>query len=360
MGQSAQHFLVYGDPSDIAILCDKIAAIACTGCVKDKYRPVTMEGMKQLANLTFVLLRCKNQETHYAIGEVRRNVALISKLFLNVSDTPLSNTHGTFLGPYYSSTSTDSLRMKLTKLANSLIEEPSDNADAQSVIRNIEEWADGLYESTKKLLLAAISVKSHFTIDMIHWITGLTQILLVVSSAPACDAHSQEELRKHARGLMATLIWISDDEESVVFVENFQLTEALFKAAMDARNRGYVEISNEIVESLMSWSFKGGRYMTRWGVLETGLRACATFALMGNDRNVDSLMAEIRVRVQGDRAPEPEVLARAAREIRECADTLPGRGHWSSSIEIAISESDHSTLSPLLYEIADILSPVTP
>ena len=89
-----------------------------------------------------------------------------------------------------------------------------DNADAQAVIRNIERWADDLYQTDKELLLAAIKAKSHFAFDMILWITGVTQILLAVSNAPACDDHSRKELRKHARWLIATLTWIPDDKES--------------------------------------------------------------------------------------------------------------------------------------------------
>ncbi|QOJ09662.1 hypothetical protein [Nitrosomonas sp. H1_AOB3] len=241
MGQSAQYLLAHGDPNDIATLSEKIALIACTGCAKEDYRPVTMEGMTQLANLTFDLLRSGSRDIHFAVGEVRRDVALVSKLFLNVPDTPLSNSHSTFLGPYYSSTSMQSLRSRLTALANAISEAQPDNTDAQSVIRNIERWADGLYQTEKELLLEAVKAKSHFAFDMIHWITGVTEILLAVSNAPACDHHSQEELRKHARWLIATLTWIPDDKDTVTFVENFQMTETLFEAAVNVNrpdNRG--------------------------------------------------------------------------------------------------------------------------
>ena len=84
MGRSAQHFLIEGKPDEVATLTQKIALIACTGCAKENYRPVTMEGMAQLANLTFDVVRCKNRDTRFATGEIRRNVALISQLFLKV------------------------------------------------------------------------------------------------------------------------------------------------------------------------------------------------------------------------------------------------------------------------------------
>ena len=357
MGQSARQFVVQGKPDEIATLSQKIAEIACTGCAKEHYRSVTMEGMAQLANLTFDVVRSKGRDTQFAIGELRRNVALVSQLFLKVPDPPLSNTHATYLGPYYSSTSTESLRFRLTALVNALSQNQADDADAQSVIWNIEQWADGLFETTKELLLAAIAARSHFTIAMIQWITGVTDLLLALSNAPACDAHTQRELRKHAGWLIATLTWIPDDRESVTFVEIFQLTEVLFEAATDARKRGCEEVSRDIGGYLLSWTLKGGRYITGWGVLERGLCACAVFALMGLHGDVDALKDEIHARLQDDRAPEQDVRERAAREIRERADSLQVRGHWSSRIEAAVAQSDYAILAPLLNEIANILSP---
>ena len=359
MGRSAQHFVVEGELNEIATLTQKIASIACTGCVKEDYRPVTMEGMARLANLTFDVVRSKSGDTRYALGEIRRNVALVSELFLKVPDTPLSNNHSTYLGPYYSSTSTESLRFGLTELVNALSQEQADNEDAQSVIRNIEHWADGLHETTKALLLLAIDSKSHFTIAMIQWITGVTELLLALSNVPACDSHAQKELRKHASWLIATLTWIPDDEESVTFVENFQLTEALFEIAIDARNRRCNEVSKATKEYLLLWAFKGGRYITGWGVLERGLCASAAFALTGDDGEVDALKTDIRARLQDERSPEREVLEHAARGIRMRADNPPALAHWSSSIERAISQLDHRICSRILYEIADILSPPT-
>lgn len=356
MGQSAQYLLAHGKPDDIATLSEKISLIACAGCAKEDYRPVTMEGMKQLTNLTFDLLRSGRRDIRFAVAEVRRDVSLVAKLFLNVSDTPLSSIHSAFLGPYYSSTSMQSLMSRLITLVNAISEAKSDNTDAQSVIKNIERWADGLYQTEKELLLAAIKARSQFTFDMIHWITGVTEILLAVSNANACDNHNGEELRKHARWLIATLNWIPDDKDTVTFVETFRLTEMLFEAAVDARNRGCDEIAREIGEILLSWTFKGGRYQTGWGVLERGLSGLAAFVLMGGDDEIIGLKSALAARVSGGSAPEQEILDHAARKILERAANLHRDGHWSSRIEMAVSQSNHEKLRSLMQEIACALS----
>ena len=357
MGRSAQYILAHGDLNDITALTEKIGLIACTGCANEDYRPVTMEGMTQLANITFDLLRSGSRDIHFVVGEVRREVALLAKLFLKVADTPLSRSHSTFLGPYYSSTSSQSLRSRMTVLVNALSQVQADNADAQAVIRNIERWADGLYQTEKELLLEAVKAKSHFAFDMIQWITGVTEILMAVSNSPACDRHSQEELLKHARWIIAIFTWIPDDKDTVTFVENFQMTETLFEAAVNARNFGCDEIARDIGEILLSWTFKGGRYQTGWGILERGLCCLAVLALMGQGDELAELRSEISARLSGGTAPEQEIRNRAAKEILQRAKSLYRQGHLSSRIEMAIAQSDHEKLGHLMQEIAGVLSP---
>ncbi len=357
MGRVAQLILAQGGPNDVATISEKIAIIACTGCAKEEYRPVTMAGMTQLSNLTFDLLRSGHHDIHFAVGEIRQDIVLIAKLFINVPDTPLSSIHSSFLGPYYSSTSMQSLRPRLTELVNAISNAQPDNEDARTVIHNIKQWADGMYQTEKELLLAAIKVKSHFTFDMIHWITGVTEILLAVSNAPACDDHNQQEIQKHARWLVATLTWIPDDKDTVMFIENFQMTEILFEAAMNARNRGCDEIANEIGDILLSWTFKGGKYQTGRGILERGLCGLASFTLlMGEAQQFSELRTKIETHLSGDSAPVQEVRDRAARGISERAESLHRNGHWTSRIDMAIAHSDHQTLRPILEDISNMLT----
>ena len=322
-------------------------------------QPSDYSSLSQLADLTFALLRSGNHDINFAVGEVRQDVALVVKLFLKVPDTPLSSSHSTYLGPYYSSTSLQSLRPRLTTLVNAILEADSDNEDAQTVTRNIEQWADGIYQTEKELLLEAIKAKSHFTFDVIHWIAGITEILLAVSNAAVCDDHTRDELQKHARWLIATLTWIPDDKETVTFIEHFQMTETLFEAAIDAHNRGCDEIAKEIGEILLSWTFKGGRYQTGWGVLERGLCGAAVFALMGGDERTSELLTSVEAKLSDESAPEQDIRDRAARKIRERSATLYRDGHWSSRIEMGIDHADHEELRPLLEEIAQRLSPAT-
>ena len=355
MGRCAGNILTRGNPANIATLSEKIALIACTGCVKEDYRPVTMEGMTQLSNLMFnLLVLAKGNDIRFAVREVRRNVALVVKSFLNVTDT---NIHRIFLGPYYSLTSTDCLQLRLTKWVN-IHTLNYDNADARAFIHNLEKWADGLYQTEKELLLAAIEANSQFTVDMIHRISGITEILLAVSNAPACDVPTQQKIRRHALWLISTLDWIPDDQETVTFVESFEITETLFKVAMEARDRGCDEIANKTGKILLFWTFKGGKFQTGWGVLERGLCACAVFALMGGKEQIASFKTAINSRILSDVALTQEMRDRAAIEIREKIERLQTQEHFpSSQIDVELSKADYESLRPLLQDVANILSP---
>ena len=355
MGRCAGGILTRGNPANIATLSEKIALIACTGCVKEDYRPVTMEGMTQLSNLMFnLLIWPKGNDIRFTVREVRQNVALVVKSSLNVTDT---NIHSTLFGPYYSSTSIDCLHVKLMKWVN-IHTLNYDNADAQAFIHNLEKWADGLYQTEKELLLAAIEAKSQFTVDMIHRISGITEMLLAVSNAPACDNSTQQKIRRHALWLISTLDWIPDDQETVTFVESFEITETLFKVAMEARDRGCDEIANKTGKILLSWTFKGGKFQTGWGVLERGLCACAVFALMGGEEQIASFKTAINSGILSDVALTQEMRDRAAIEIREKIERLQTQEHFpSSQIDVELSKADYESLRPLLQDVANILSP---
>jgi hypothetical protein len=55
----------------------------------------------------------------------------------------------------------------------------------------------------------------------------------------------------------------------------------------------------------------------------------------------------------------PELLDRAAGEMRQRAKALSRGTHWSSPIENVMGQLDHAKLAPLLVDMADLLSPRT-
>jgi hypothetical protein len=360
MGQSAQLFLAASNPNDIVTLAEKIAAISCTGAIKQEFRPVTLTGMEQLARLTFDLIRTEGHDIHFAVKGLRGDVELVVQMFLHVPDAPRTNIHSTFLAPYYSLTKTQTLGGWLTELVNALVQADAENKNAAAVIRNLEAWAEELYRTEKELLLLAIEKKSHFTFDIIHWIAHVTKLLTAVSGAPATNGHTKGELQKHARWLISVLSWIPEDKDTASFVENFGLTELLFEAALDAQSRESHEVSESTRKLLVSWAFKAGHHHTGWAVFERSILALVTLVLCKEDSGlVPWLRTELAKRLNGQKAPDQELRDRAARELRRKAATIHRREFEFSRINHAMGQIDPAKLRPLLNEIADLLSPGT-
>lgn len=219
------------------------------------------------------------------------------------------------------------------------------------------QWSDQLYDSMKVLLLAAIEKRSHFTFDVIHWISQVTQVLLAVSNAAACDDRDKEELRKNALWLISVLSWIPEDKESTAFMENFQLKELLFEAGIDASRRECVDVADSIEKLLLGWAFKAGCYQNGWGTFEHTLYALAALSLDRGNR--DQSIARLAERMAKPGIPDVAIRARAARGIREKAATLYRLRYSLRSVEAYMEQSDHEQLRPLLEQIADIVSPET-
>lgn len=360
MGTSAQHFLRYAKPNDIASLTEKIAVIAGVGFAKEDYRPVTQAGVEQLARLTINLLQTKDPELHIAADRLRENVAFVAKFVLAVPDTPLVSSHSTYLAPYYSCTTTQTLPGWLTELVNAIGKAGSDDEAARTVVESIEQWAEHLYRTEKELFLAAIDKRSEFALDMVFWITDVTKLLLAVSKAPACDSRSRDNLQKHALRLICVFSWIPEDEGKIGFVGNYKIEEHLFGVARHAYNLGCTDALSEITDLILSWAFKAGQFRPAGRIFERSLCGLAVLAVeKGDSQKWSRLETGISNCLAKDNAPDRSIRDCVARNIRRRAAALYHDDFIVSGIEYAMTQADRTTLQPLLERIANLLSPDT-
>jgi len=355
LGTAAQQVVQHDKPEYVATISEKIALVACTGTVNKNYRPVTQVAVKQLAILTFELLRSKAWEVRYAIKEVRDDVKLVADMYLRVPDASLTSTHSTSLAPYYSGTSNDTLMSWLTELTNALSKaEPNDEA-AQRVIGHIAEWSDGLYQTEKELLLLAIEKRSQFTFDIVHWIVHITKLLLAVSCADICDDHDRDKLRRSAHWLIYVLSWIPDDEKTINYIEAFRIADNIFESSVDAHKRGCDKEALEIRDLLLSWTHKAGKYQTGWATLE---KACCGLACLNLILELpdDKLFSDIDDYLSNKNAPSLEIRSRTATDLHEEADKYR-TGYAHDDIDMAMAHVDQARLRVLLHGVADHLLP---
>lgn len=357
LGRVALAFVQHARPEEVVGLAQKIGTIGSVGALRNDYQPITLVSMEQLALLTFELIRVPDHDIGYATKSIREAVNLTAKRFLEVPDTPLRSAHSSFLGPYFSSTSLSSLRPRLTELANAVSEASGDSEDAKRLIRNVAIWADGLHVSHRELLLLAVEKQSHFTFDMIHWITGVAEILLAIANADACTDDARTHLRKHALSLSLTLSWLPRDPVAVMFLETFNITETYFTVAVDAENRGADDLATAMRNLLLRWGTEAGAHDTGWAILEKSVYGLAVLGLRG--QRVDQVKNELAEALNKDGAPSQGVRDGAAREIRLKAETFRQRHFELRTFERALGAMDQELLRPLLHDLANILSPRT-
>lgn len=361
MGRASRLAIDHTSPTEIVSAVQKIAALSYVGVLRTNHQPVTLTAFEQLADVTYDLLVKGKHDIRFPVRQLRSAVTEAAKQFLETADTPLSSVHRSTLGPYFSSTSVSSLRERITSLINQLLEAPPDDARASEIIRNIETWADQIYDPQKELLLLSVQKQSSFAYDVITWAVGISELLNALSNAPACPQHLKDELRRHAVWLVSTLSWIPDDSESVIFAANYSLTENLFEAASDGYQRECPEFFEACKRLLMDWARKGGRHETGWGILETAVNALVALAIgEGTPAAATALKTKFREMLSDEGAPSLELRARAATRLARSADEFRRPGTAHSRIDHALAQLDQAAVRSLTHEMAEILAPDPP
>jgi hypothetical protein len=355
VGKASRLALRHKIPNESAGLAEKLGKLALVGVVKSNHQPVTLTVFEQLAEVTFDLLVEGKHDIHFAVSKLHEAVSTASQCFLGTTDSVLASVHSSTLGPYYSSTSTRSLRHRLTSLVNELLVAPEEHEQAARIISNITTWAHQIFLPHRELLQLAVQKRSQFTFDAIEWIIGISEILAAVSHAPACPEHLQDELSRHAIWLMDSISWLPDDRDAVTFIETFALTESLFEAAWRSHRQGSSELYETCKARLLEWAKKGGKHETGWQILDSSIKALVALAIQeGTEDSVVQLKSQIARMVASEGAPSPESRQQTAERLAARAPR-PGQHHALRAIDRVLDHQDADRVREVLMEVAQLL-----
>jgi hypothetical protein len=357
MGTQAIAIMWSSSPTDGVALVDKIGQLGVVGVAQEKLRPVTLTAIEQISELTLRLLHFDQHRLEFAFDNLRDAARLIADFFLEVPEQPLSNTHSTFLGPYYSSVSYTSLRARLTEIVNAAIKDDADKDAANNLTANLATWSEKLAEPQKELLLKSVEKRLHFTFDVITWVVGIVEILLAGATAPACEPRNADKLRKNALHLLYTLSWLPRDKEAAQFLQRFHISDRLFETALAARQRAADDVYDAARSMIIRWSMEAGAQVTAWSILEKGLVALITLALL-NEGEPARLKAEVSEALCREGAPDEKQRARAANGLRRVARELRPQAFPRDRVDALLSQCNRADATALLTDIAALLSPV--
>jgi hypothetical protein len=359
MGQSAHILLSKGMPSDLSRLLADFEFIATAGGTKENYCFVTNVAIEQLASLTFAALQYRTHDVRHTLTDLRNHIANVAIRVLSSTDAQPENIQ-TALSGYYSVTNPQAFLFLFEILVNKLIMAEKNDEDSIAIIGNIEHWADGLFLKEKELLILAILMKSHFAFDLIHWVAHVTKLLLALSYSSACPLHTGGDLRRHAKFLIRTLGWIPDEENALYYAETCNMTGTLFELALESQQREWKGICEDVIDLMLCWGFKNGRHQTGFEVLERSLCGAAALVLRSESNEaIDKLKKNVTDHLNSANVPNQDLLTGTARRIRDQAAKLRTANNCFSTIDLVMSQLDHTELRSLLEELANMLSPET-
>lgn len=358
LGNVAKQFVVGGCSAEAANCASKMTVFGLVGAASDKHRPITVAVMEELRDISILLLRSSEQNIGFAIREIHESAAQIATAILQLPDNPLTSLHSSYLAPYFSSTSFNSVRSQMTSLVNALAQ-TNDEETANLVIGHISIWADGIYKELKNLLLKSIEKQSHFCFDVIHWITGITELLIFVSNSSHIRPSMQSEIRNHALWLFGSITWIPRDKDSTAFVENLSLRQEVFQTALISKRDGWEDGFEAAWKFLLDWAVSAGRHQNGWGVLDRWLEALAALALWNDSGLDEKLKNDLEARLEKDDAPLQQIRDASARNLRRSAEAIREREFEMDLVKRIITSNDREKTQKLLNDLANILSPDT-
>jgi hypothetical protein len=343
----------YEDYEYLPTLTEKVALLSMISSVNKKFDPVTVVGIEQMAKITFELVRGGRFDMSFPVQEIRGDLKSIISCVLQEKESNFFKPHNYKLSGYYTSTSPSGLSSMLVQLVNALSPLDENNEDGHRIIRNLGKWSNQIYSHDKAVLLLAVAKKSHFTFDIINWITTTAETLMTATNMQCCGEHHRAELRKNAKWLINVLDWLPDSQEEVRFVENYQLTENLFRFAKKAQRFECPEIFKCTQDILLKWTIKAGKYQTGWGSLESGIQALVVLSI---DEHGCSTVFESKLQaaISGANILE-QILYSTAEKLRETANNNHGRHFEHSAIKRAMRRIEQDTLNSTLITVADIL-----
>ncbi|OOY26532.1 hypothetical protein BMI90_16990 [Thioclava sp. L04-15] len=338
-------------------IAKSVSKLSLLGLTKSGYEPLISTAVQQLATLAFEMLRSKEHDIKHPSAEVRSSIRMIAHAVLLTDDTPLANQHSAHLKPYYALTDYETFADNLTKLINAVIERPAGDDDAKRIIGHLSDWSDGIYDGEKELLLDAVNKRSFLAFALIHWVSHVTEVLVVAAKAPAASDHNRDQLIRNASWLIFVLDWLPDDKESVAFVENLELIEQLFELALKMHIRDQAEIAEAARSILLRWSLKAGKHQTGRGSLKRALTALCVLAAW---KDGSGWMAWLKSEFSSSLAKvqiEDKVRKRTAHELRKKAQYPSRDGDILGVVGYHMSRVDHGRLAEGLNAVADLLDP---
>lgn len=349
LGKAGISVVNYQDVIQLPIITNKLALLAISSRANNRFTPVTTTCVEQLAHITLHLIIHSEQSILSPVENIRVNLMTVISQVLPQNEGQFSKDHSHMLGGYYSSTTLNSLQVKLGDVVNELLTLDAADEVGMRVVGNLVEWSDQIYYHEKEVFLESLKFRTSFSFDSIHWITGVSELLIVAANSACCSDHNKQSLIRNSQWLINVLSWVPDDSEIIQFIENYKFTETIFELALKARSRGCNEIFDDCKKILIGWTLKAGKYQSGWATLERGLQGIVALNMLDGIDNTQ-IIKKVEAAINKG-AFEIDFRHRTANDLRNTEFN-----HSSGIIERVLGQQDRILIMDRLNELADVLA----
>ncbi|HAV1903919.1 TPA: hypothetical protein JG942_004427 [Enterobacter hormaechei subsp. steigerwaltii] len=361
MGRNSVKALSYANASDIVGTIQKISMFSTISLKNTVLQPVTLTAFSQFSDINIQLIIKGDINSGFTMDILQKSISEAAIVFLHTEDTPINSRHSYILSPYYSVANVTGFISRIKEIVNYLIDNKIEAESSKVIIRNVEKWADKLYQSQKEVLLVAANKRSSFIYDLISWNVMVCEVLLALSESQLCDDYHSEKLKKHSIWLIATLSWIPEEQEVVTFVNNGSLVDSIFEAAMMGLSRNSPEFYDMCKKILEGWVKKTAQHVSTRSGFEDAIKSLV--ALTVKEGTVDAqnkLLEKLNDILSKIKSPSKELRELTARHLLRNTKDYRYRAGFYSSVDIFLSQCDTDSTVALFTKVAEILNAESP
>ncbi|ENZ7759585.1 hypothetical protein OH793_08720 [Klebsiella aerogenes] len=361
MGRNSVKALSYANASDIVGTIQKISMFSTISFKNTVLQPVTLTAFSQFSDINIQLIIKGDINSGFTMDILQKSISEAAIVFLHTEDTPINSRHSYILSPYYSVANVTGFISRIKEIVNYLIDNKIEAESSKVIIRNVEKWADKLYQSQKEVLLVAANKRSSFIYDLIPWNVMVCEVLLALSESQLCDDYHSEKLKKHSIWLIATLSWIPEEQEVVTFVNNGSLVDSIFEAAMMGLSRNSPEFYDMCKKILEGWVKKTAQHVSTRSGFEDAIKSLV--ALTVKEGTVDAqnkLLDKLKDILSKIKSPSKELRELTARHLLRNTKDYRYRAGFYSSVDIFLSQCDTDSTVALFTKVAEILNAESP
>lgn len=360
MGRNSVKALSYANASDIVGTIQKISMFSTISLKNTVLQPVTLTAFSQFSDINIQLIIKGDVNSGFTMDILQKSISEAAIVFLHTEDTPINSRHSYILSPYYSVVNVTGFISRIKEIVNYLTDNKIEAESSKVIIRNVEKWAEKLYQSQKEVLLVAANKRSSFIYDLIPWNVMVCEVLLALSESQLCDDYYSEKLKKHSIWLIATLSWLPEEQEVVTFVNNGSFVDSIFEAAMMGLSRNSPEFYDMCKKLLEGWVKKTAQHVSTRSGFEDAIKSLV--ALTVKEGTVDAqnkLLDKLKDILSKIKSPSKELRELTARHLLMNTKDYRYRAGFYSSVDIFLSQCNTDSTVALFTKVAEILNAET-